>query len=404
VLFALVGLTILIIDHFNRVGVVALILAAGCLVAVLARLVVTYAQNVRMLQRSRGEAHTDALTGLANRRQLMLDLERDLGLATRDRPVMLALFDLDGFKRYNDSFGHPAGDALLARLGTALSRALGSRGTAYRMGGDEFCALLSVPEEGPDPIVAALAAALSDHGDGFRIECSYGVVVLPIEAQTSEAALRTSDQRMYLHKDDGRLATNSDSKNVLLQALQEQDPHLGRHLDDVGLLAEATARVLGLPSEETARIRLAAELHDIGKMAIPDSLINKPGPLNEREWEFMRRHTAIGERILLAAPSLAGLGPLVRSSHERWDGSGYPDGLARKEIPLGSRIISVADAYHAMTTDRPYQRAMSVPDAIAELRRCANTQFDADTVEAFCLGQLDQPNPAPVLSGPSGGA
>ena len=144
------------------------------------------------------------------------------------------------------------------------------------------------------------------------------------------------------------------------------------------------AERLGLPAHEVKLHPLAAELHDVGKTAIPDAILNKPGPLDDDEWEFMRRHTVIGERIILAAPSLAPTAELVRSSHERFDGTGYPDALRGEEIPLGASIIAVCDAFDAMVSERPYRDAMSPADALVELRRCAGTQFDPGVVEAFC--------------------
>jgi HD-GYP domain-containing protein (c-di-GMP phosphodiesterase class II) len=136
-------------------------------------------------------------------------------------------------------------------------------------------------------------------------------------------------------------------------------------------------------------VKLAAELHDVGKVAIPDAILNKPGPLNEDEWAFMRRHTLIGERIVAAAPALCGVAKLVRASHERWDGGGYPDGIAGENIPLGARIVAVCDAYDAIVADRPYRGARSSAAALAELRRCAGTQFDPAVVEAFAAALAD---------------
>ncbi|MBV8217065.1 MAG: HD domain-containing protein, partial [Solirubrobacterales bacterium] len=152
----------------------------------------------------------------------------------------------------------------------------------------------------------------------------------------------------------------------------------------VAELAGAVAAAFSLPLEDIEVIRQAAELHDVGKVGIPDAILNKPAALDGDEWALMRRHTLIGERILAAAPDLARAARLVRSSHENYDGSGYPDGLARREIPLGSRIIAVCDAFHAMTTDRPYRPAVSEAAAVQELRRCAGSQFDPDVVERFC--------------------
>jgi HD-GYP domain-containing protein (c-di-GMP phosphodiesterase class II) len=170
---------------------------------------------------------------------------------------------------------------------------------------------------------------------------------------------------------------------VLLRALAERYPDLEHHIDGVTHLAEAVALELGVSDDDAAFISQAAELHDVGKVAIPDTILHKPGPLDEAEWEFMRSHTIIGERIIAAAPALAQVARLVRSSHERWDGAGYPDQLAGEDIPLGSRIISVCDAFDAMVTERPYSAARAFEEALAELDRCAGTQFDPAVVTAF---------------------
>jgi diguanylate cyclase (GGDEF)-like protein/putative nucleotidyltransferase with HDIG domain len=378
--FACLGLAILVIAAVASLNLVAVVLAGLALLTVFARLILSLAENTRMLAASRHEALTDALTGLGNRRALTRDL--DGVFAGRVPASLLVLFDLDGFKHYNDSFGHPAGDALLQRLAAKLSVHVAGTGWAYRMGGDEFCILVDL---GADPVAAAAAAGavLAEHGDGFAISCSFGAVVVPGEPADAKDALRIADQRMYGYKQAGRQSSADESRDVLLRLLSERDPHLGEHITGVAALAEAVARRLELPDDEVAHVRHAAELHDIGKMAIPDAIIEKPGPLDESEWTFMRRHTIVGERIVAAAPSLRPVATLVRASHERWDGDGYPDGLAGEAIPLGARIVAVCDAFDAMVADRPYRIGMSAPEALAELDRCAGTQFDPDVVVAF---------------------
>jgi diguanylate cyclase (GGDEF)-like protein len=338
------------------------------------------AENERLLELSRDEALTDALTGLRNRRALIADL--DALLADGTSRVALTLFDLDGFKPYNDTFGHPAGDALLARLADRLKAAVGEAGCAYRMGGDEFCVI--VPADGHEGTVARASAALSEGGDTFQIGCSLGTAVLPEEAQTVAAALHLADVRMYERKTSGRPSASRQSTDVLLQLLRERRQDLHHHADGVARLAELTAAAVGLCDRDVRHTRLAAELHDVGKAAIPDAILDKPGALDDREWDFVRRHTLIGERIVRAAPALAHVADIVRSSHERFDGAGYPDGLAGTQIPMGSRVVAVCDAYDAMTSQRVYRRAVSPAEALAELRRCAGTQFDPAVVEAFC--------------------
>ena len=296
---------------------------------------------------------------------------------------MLVIFDLDGFKRYNDTYGHPAGDALLMRLGANLGRAIHPYGNAYRLGGDEFCVLVVTGASSAKTIISLAAGALSEKGEGFAVRSSHGSVILPHEARDATLALRIADQRMYAQKDDRRSSATRQARDILLQILQEREPELGEHLKGVAKLAMGVATRLELEGEELDEVVRAAELHDVGKMAIPDEVLRKPGPLTEEEWAFVRQHTIIGERILSAAPALLPVAKLVRASHERFDGSGYPDGLAGDAIPLGARIIAVCDAFHAMTHARPYRPTISVADALAELQACAGTQFDPRVVTAF---------------------
>jgi diguanylate cyclase (GGDEF)-like protein len=330
------------------------------------------------------EAHatTDALTGLGNRRKLLADLERRVRTMRSDDPVVLTLFDLNGFKNYNDTFGHPAGDALLRRLGSALAEAVTPfGGEAYRQGGDEFCVIAGAGRR--HELEQAACRALSDSGDGFTVTTAFGSVVVPQEPGAAAEALRRADRAMYAQKHSGRATAGRQSSDVLLRVLAERDPELGDHLDGVTELATELAERLGIDGEELTQLRHAARLHDVGKLAIPDTIINKPAALNEEEWAFMRRHTLIGERILGAAPALGRAARLVRSSHERFDGTGYPDALTGAEIPLGARIIAVCDAFDAMISDRPYSARTTIDEALAELHRCAGTQFDPALVRVF---------------------
>jgi two-component system, cell cycle response regulator len=374
----------------------AVALAVGSLAAIGVRLYLTFRQNRRMLTDSRQHALTDSLTGLPNRRALMDDLEAALVSADPAHPVILAMFDLDGFKGYNDAFGHPAGDELLRRVSSRLATTVQQRGAAYRLGGDEFCVLLRPRGEAAKSSLDAASSALSEDGEGFSIGCSYGAVMLPKEATTLSEALSLSDRRMYAAKNRGRASAARQSADVLVRALIEHAPDLEEHLSDVADLAVATARRLGLEGEEVEIVARAAQLHDIGKVAIPNSILLKPGRLDDVEWSFVRRHPSIGERILAAAPSLAVVAPLVRASHERFDGAGYPDGLAGPHIPLGARIVAVCDAFDAMTSNRPYQTQRSREDAQRELRRCAGTQFDPVVVDAFCRIRSAASEPAPA--------
>jgi PAS domain S-box-containing protein len=301
-------------------------------------------------------AYHDALTGLPNRRRLLEDLE------PADTRHLLVFFDLDGFKVYNDSFGHLEGDLLLRRLGRKLPDAVGDRG---------------------DELIAASREALSEHGEGFSVQASWGGVIVPDEAPDVTSALVMADQRMYADKGVGRVSAKQQARDLILRVLEERHPELHEHSGAVAALARAVGERMGISAPELDDLERAAELHDIGKIAIPDTILNKPGPLDDEEWSFMRRHTLIGESMLSAAPALHAAARIVRSSHERYDGRGYPDRLVDEQIPLASRIVFVCDAFHAMTSDRPYGTAGTVEAALAELSDCAGSQFDPAVVKAF---------------------
>jgi two-component system, cell cycle response regulator len=387
--FALVAVGVLIYGGFHHVSSAGLAFAGASIVLVIARAMWTYHANVNLLEASRHEAVTDALTGLGNRRLMNTQLERALADGADSDPAVLVMFDLDGFKTYNDQFGHLAGDTLLVHLGRRLQTAIGDAGAAYRPGGDEFCVLFSRDVDDADVHIAAAVKALHAEGDGFSVGSSYGVVAIPREAETTTVVMRLADDRMYAHKGERRGSPRQQTSDVLLGLLREREPLLDQHLRAVGRLALLVGRHLGMNPEQLDELRRAAELHDVGKAAIPDAILNKAGPLTDHEWRFMHRHTLIGERILATAPALAPVARLVRSSHERWDGRGYPDGLAGEAIPLGARVVSVCDSFDAMTSDRPYARRKTPAQAMAELRGGAGAQFDPAVVQAFAAACPD---------------
>jgi two-component system, cell cycle response regulator len=365
-------------------GTLVIALAATALaILVSARQLVGQRELVAAQSELETLATSDALTGLGNRRRLLDDLQRQVQTMTGARPGLLMLLDLNGFKNYNDTFGHPAGDALLVRLGHALADvATAFGGTAYRPGGDEFCVIVADASH-RNSLEHAASRALSEIGTGFTISTAFGSVVIPHDAGDATEAMRKADIAMYAQKTSGRATAARQSADVLLSALIEHHPYLGDHITGVAELADAVARRLNIDGEELARLRDAVVLHDIGKIAIPDTIINKPAALDDDEWAFVRRHTLIGERIIASAPALRGAAPLVRSSHEAFDGSGYPDGLVGDAIPLGARVIAICDAFDAMISNRPYSSPKTINEALAELRRCAGTQFDPAIVTVF---------------------
>jgi len=385
---ALVATGILVYDHFIQVNLLAIVLATTTLLLVVARLYATFRENSRLFALTHQEATTDALTGLGNRRQLVSDLDRRLHGDSVPQTLMM-LFDLDGFKGYNDTFGHPAGDALLGRLGAKLATVPGASGRAYRLGGDEFCLIATVAEGEAEPLIDRACVALTERGEGFEIETSFGAIVLPDEAAEANHALQLADERLYAQK-YSRRGESDRTMAALLEALSVREPELEEQIAGVGSLAGDVGRMLGLRRDELEELDRAAQLHDLGKLAVPDEILSKPGPLDDREWAFVRQHTIVGERILRASPALRSVATAVRSSHENWDGSGYPDALSGEEIPLASRIIRACDAFVAMTSNRPYREALPVDEALNELMRCAGSDFDPTVVRILVARVRDE--------------
>jgi two-component system cell cycle response regulator len=383
-LFGCLALGLEVFDHFRPLNPLGIALTSLALLAVFVRMGMTFLDYLRLLERTRHESKTDLLTGLLNRRALVADVDETIESGVRS---VLMLFDLNGFKSYNDRFGHPAGDALLSRLGSRLQAGVGDLGKAYRLGGDEFCVLVRVDETKIADLVAATTENLTEEGEGFKITSSVGIVALPDEADDTTEALQIVDRRMYRHKGGDR-PVGAEGRGALLGVLEARDAVLAAHTNEVVRLARAIA--YRIPYEFSIETVISvAQLHDIGKVAVPDSILMKPGPLESSEWDLVRQHTITGERIVGRVPGLDVVADAVRASHERWDGHGYPDGLSGYEIPLAARIVAVADAYAAMTTpDRPYRASLSPAEAEAEVIRCAGSQFDPVVVEAF-LAALD---------------
>ncbi len=339
----------------------------------------------------REQAHTDTLTGLGNRRKLAADVQQ--WQSPRSEPLVLMLFDLDGFKGYNDTFGHMAGDAMLNRLGAKLEAAVAGSGAAYRLGGDEFCTLLKASLPELETLVAQTAGALVESGENFSVGASYGAVLLPHEADTIDYALQLADERMYERKRDRSSRLPDHTSEVLRLIMTAHQPAHDARSGEVAALARRLGLRMGLSGEQLDELIRAAELQDIGRVGIPDAILNKTGPLSEEEWRFMRQHTLLAERILSAAPALRPVAAIVRSTPERWDGRGYPDGLRGEQAPLAARIIGACVAYHAMISDRSYRPRFDPEQAREELRRESGRQFDPAVVSAL-LAELDERDPA----------
>jgi diguanylate cyclase (GGDEF)-like protein len=340
------------------------------------------------------------LTLGAFRTQLELDVQR----AHRySRPLALAVVDIDRFRRLNTSRGYRAGDIVLMAVGRYLAGSTRAHDLACRAGGDEF--LLLLPETSIDEARGVMERILIDleelqAGDERGVSVSVGIAALR-SGETADDLLGQAQAALSAARgegggrvkvggteaddgaEDGRVGATAEVVTALAQALEERDSYTGEHSESVVDLTARVAWALAIDSHEIRMIRSAALLHDIGKVGIPDEILHKTGPLDEHEWEIMRRHPAIGERILRAIPGTGAVARIVRHEHERWDGGGYPDGLAREAIPIGARIVLACDAYYAMTSDRPYRAAMSHHMAMSELTSNAGTQFDPKVVEAL---------------------
>jgi diguanylate cyclase (GGDEF)-like protein len=351
-------------------------------------------------------ALTDPLTGLGNHRSFHERLQRELVLAEeRDTPLALCLVDFDDLKSVNDRFGHPVGDLVLGQVASRLRQG----GEAFRLGGDEFAVLLPRQEEQQATAVARSiverVAALDVEGVG-PVTVSAGVATYPTHGSGRDELIRLADSALYWAKKDGKnrvrayaaesilranleelgdtpdRATQYRAAESLAKAVDERDAYTGSHSQRVGDYSARIARRLGADEPAVELTRLAGSLHDLGKLAIPEEVLRKPEALSEAERLMLERHPQIGFRMLESL----GVQPVaewVLHHHERWDGAGYPNRLAGDQIPLGARIIFVADAYDAMTSDRAYRQAMPQSDALAELERCSGTQFDPAVVKAF---------------------
>jgi len=359
-------------------------------------------------------ATTDPLTELPNHRSLQASLTQELHRAQRNsHDCTLLFFDLDHFKALNDGYGHAAGDEALSAFGRLLREQIRIGDIVGRWGGEEFVAILPETTMQEARFFAERLCEVVDRhrfaiAGGLHLTCSIGVASYPTHSTILNDLVSAADQAMYAAKRLGRnqwrsiddpeaqrvigAGDNSDSReetmlrgvvNALVSLVERHDAALGDHSYEVADLVEHIARKLGSSPQEVQMMRRAGHLHDIGKIGVPDAILQKPARLTEAEWQQMKLHPEAGAEVVANIPSLRPLAPVIRAHHERWDGTGYPDRLQAETIPLAARVISVADAYMAMVVDRPYQSARSVEGALDELRRCSGTQFDPQVINAL---------------------
>ena len=328
-------------------------------------------------------SYHDPLTGLYNRRFLeeqmrLVDTERQL-------PLSIIMGDVNGLKITNDVFGHAEGDRLLQKVAETLRDICRREDVIARWGGDEFLILLprttqAVAEE----VIERAKQAFREKSEGtLQLSVSLGCSSKTKEEEDLQLTLRQAEEWMYHQK----LLEGSSYRNAvistLLATLYEKSMETEAHAERLKDYCQAVGKALKMTGEEMNELALLAVLHDIGKVGIPEAILQKPGPLTPPEWTEMRRHSEIGYRIAQSAPELSVVAEYILSHHERWDGEGYPRKLKGEEIPLFCRILAVADAYDAMTNDRVYRKALPREDALAELNKNAGTQFDPVVVELF---------------------
>jgi diguanylate cyclase (GGDEF)-like protein len=377
--------------------------------AVVGFLMITLRDQVEQAVRELASAaRTDSLTQLANRRELEDRFAAELERSTRTaRPLSILVLDLDWFKDYNDRFGHNAGDRALLMLAEALKRATRTSDVVARLGGEEFGVLAPETDETEgfllaERLRAEVRASFARETEKMTISC--GVASFPVHGITSGELLHAADRALYEAKEAGRdrsvvfkragaevlereetaIERASPQLASLVSLAEAVDRRKGSPADSrrVARCAEALARQLRLPEEDVERVRIAALLRDVGEVGVAESILSKPGPLDPRERVEVERHPEIGARIVGTA-QLGRVGEWILTHHERPDGQGYPRGLREHQIPLEGRIVAVADAYAALTAERPYRRPFSAHRARAELQARAGTQFDHDVVEAF---------------------
>jgi diguanylate cyclase (GGDEF)-like protein len=364
-------------------------------------------QRIRVEQALKRQAATDRLTGLRSHRSLHEELAKEVERSLRyGRPVTIMMMDIDGFRLFNDTYGYQAGDRVLKQLAKVLERESRSNDIVGRYGGDEFMAIL--PETDRDEGVSCanrLFEALShEHvqprlGESVPLVLSMGIAVCPddsrhreeliayADASLTEAKQVSGNALVVAQREPGEIITRERSPfgvlDALVRAVDRKDRYTRRHSQQNAEFAVELGKAVGLTESAVSALRTAGLLHDVGKIGVPDDILKKPGPLSDEERALMREHVVLSNLIVHGIPNLEDVSDAVYCHHERWDGMGYPRGLKGEEVPIPGRIMVIVDAYSAMILDRPYRKALTDEEAVAELRRNSATQFDPELVEPF---------------------
>jgi diguanylate cyclase (GGDEF)-like protein len=368
-------------------------------------------ENAQLYAQLEQKSRMDALTGLFNRRHFEERLRDEISRHSRYGEVFsIFMLDLDNFKTYNDIYGHPAGDIFLGQVGKIIESSIRNADQPFRYGGDEFVVIL--PQAAMDDAYV-VAERVREHiaremeKKAITVTCSIGLASYPTDGVVSDELVDVADTALYHAKRTGgnRIFLSSkilseppdyggipgvyakrnglSSVYALVSAVEARDPYAYGHSRKVSTYAEALAEAIGLSSDEVSRVSTAALLHDIGKIGIPDGVLNKKGKLSGKDWEALKAHPRLGTNIVGNIPHLVSCVSSILHHHERWDGGGYPEGLKGEEIPIEARILAIADSFEAMSSARPYRPALSREEVVKELRQGAGIQFDPKLVEVF---------------------
>jgi diguanylate cyclase (GGDEF)-like protein/putative nucleotidyltransferase with HDIG domain len=401
-----------------------------------------FIHNIQLLEQTNKFANTDTLTSLYTHRGFQEVLAKELAKAKENKsPLSVVMFDVNNITKINRELGHAKGDEIIKTIAEKVKQNIKNTDSAGRYGGDEIAVIMPNTNTKDAKYMAeyityCLSCCFVD--DVGPIKVSVGIATYPDSAKDQEKLLLLAEQAMYISQVKGYkegmsaiistedfnfwddVAVNSFAEIIakrhfenginledelvkrinnvdilnhnnlmemvtsLAGAIDAKDPYTKGHSTSVSRYAEALARAVNLPEAEVERIKIGAVLHDVGKIGIPESVLKKPGKLDDEEWKIMKQHPTIGvEKVLAPNEALREFIPIVKYHHERLDGKGYPDGLKGEEIPLEARIVSVADAYHALVSDRPYRKGMPIEKACAILQEGAGTQWDSDLVRAF---------------------
>ena len=362
-------------------------------------------QNAQLYDQAESRADRDPLTGVYHHRYLKTRLEEELRRSrSNGQPVAVVMMDLDNFKNVNDTYGHLVGDDALKMVTSVVQSAVRSSDVVGRYGGDEFMVILpETTREKTETIIERVTAELEERdlrladGSSIPVKCSIGYALFPQDAESPADLIAKADAALYQSKRMGRPATRLQRVGTtqlrlegdfapvseLLGALLARDRSTRSHLEHVNRVAREFANILHFNKDDTDSLLRASVLHDVGKIALPASLLAKPGRLAPEEFALVKRHVTIGAMLIENVPGFADAAIAVRYHHERFDGKGYPDGLKGEKIPLLARIVSLIDAYSAMVVDRPYHKRIEYAEAVRELRNRAGSQFDPKLVDKF---------------------